>query len=101
MKGPWRFFGATPGLLLAVMAFGGGCVGAVSYGPVPVQGVVTEKRQIPPSGNQSEGPGQERPRYFLWVKTKDGPAFVEVTEGVFRTVTEGDQVCVNCDSSSP
>jgi len=35
------------------------------------------------------------------VKTKEGPAFVEVTEGVFRSVTDGDQVCVNCDSSRP
>lgn len=101
MKGLWRFFRVTPGLLLAVMAFGGGCAGAVSYGPVPVQGVVTGKHQTAGPGNQSESPGKEKPRYFLWVKTKDGPAFVEVTEDVFRRVTEGDQVCINCDSSRP
>jgi hypothetical protein len=101
MKGPKRFLRTAPGLLLAMMAFGWGCAAGVSYGPVPVQGVVTEKHQIPPSSNRSEGPGQEKPRYFLWVKTKDGPVYVEVTEGVFRTVAEGDQVCINCDSGSP
>jgi hypothetical protein len=99
MKGLWRFFRVTPLLLLPTMAISGGC--AIGGGPVPVQGVVTGKHQIPPPGNQSESPGKEKPRYFLWVKTKDGPAFVEVTEGVFRSVTDGDQVCVNCDSSSP
>jgi hypothetical protein len=99
MKGLWRFFRVIPLLLLPAMSISGGC--ATGGGPAPVQGVVTGKHQTPPPGNQSDSPGKENPRYFLWVKTKEGPAFVEVTEDVFRTVTEGDHVCVNCDSGSP
>jgi hypothetical protein len=99
MKRPWRFFRAT--LLLAVMVFEWGCATGVSYGPVPVQGVVTGKHQINPSGNQSESPGKEMPRYFFWVKTKNGPVYVEVTEGMFRSVTEGDEVCINCNLGRP
>ncbi|MCI0409831.1 MAG: hypothetical protein L0191_14915 [Acidobacteria bacterium] len=98
MKGLWKFIRVTPLLLLPTMAISGGC--ASGGGPVPVQGEVTGKHQTAPSGNQLESPGKEKPRYFLWVKTKGGPAFVEVTEDVFRRVTEGDQVCINCGSGS-
>jgi hypothetical protein len=98
VKGLWRFFRITPLLLLPTLAISGGC--ASGGGPVPVQGVVTGKHQTPPPRNQSENPGKEKPRYFLWVKTKDGAAFVEVTEDVFRSVTEGDQVCIYCGPGS-
>jgi hypothetical protein len=94
----WRHGTVASALLLVAMMMSGGCA---SRGPVPVEGLVTGKRQIPASGNPPESPRKEKPRYFLWVKTKDGMAFVEVTEDVFQGVAEGDQVCINCDSSGP
>lgn len=87
------------GLVLVVVLVSGGCAGG--GGPVPVQGVVTGKHQISPKGTPAERPGEETPRYFLWLKTDDGPAFVEVTEDVFHSVTEGDRVCINCESPGP
>ncbi len=84
-------------LLLAMAALGA----CSSCGPVPVEGVVTGKHQIPSKGNPSKGVEGEETRYFLWLKTEDGPALVEVTEEVFRSVAEGQRVCVNCDSAKP
>jgi hypothetical protein len=93
---------ALSGLLLATVAVGGGCGGgSISYGPVPVKGEVTGKHQVPPRENPSRTPEKAAPRYFLWLNTKDGPAYVEVSEEVFRSVTEGDQVCLYCKAESP
>lgn len=85
------------GLLVATVVVSGGCARR-AYGPVPVEGVVTGKHQVNAPGNSSEYPTKGKPRYFLWMRTNDGPAFVEVTEEVFQAVTEGDQVCINCDA---
>jgi len=86
-------------LLLVTMTISAGC--ANRGGPVPVEGVVTGKHQTTPKENPSENSPKARPRYFLWVKTKDGPAFVEVTEREFEAVTDGDEICINCKSKAP
>ncbi|MFQ5882276.1 MAG: hypothetical protein ACE5I9_07365 [Candidatus Methylomirabilales bacterium] len=99
MKGVWRdrWNGGNLMLmlLLGTMVVWGACSGR---GPLRVEGVVTGKRQIASKVSPSEGGGKERPLYFLWVKTEDGKAFVEVTEEVFQSVAEGDRVCINCDA---
>lgn len=84
-------------LVLALTLVAGGCSSStVSSGPVRTQGVVTGKHQLPPKGNP-----KAKSRYFLWMKTEDGLAYVEVTEEMFHRVEEGDQVCINCDSQGP
>lgn len=79
-----------PTVLLAV----GGCSGSPvsSSGPVRTEGVVTGKHRLDTQGNS-----EAQPRYFLWVKMKDGIAYVEVTEEIFRRAQEGEQVCIYCD----
>jgi hypothetical protein len=94
----WNHRNLLSVFLLATMTLSAGCL---SRGPVPVEGVVTGKHQIPSKGNPSKGVEGEETRYFLWLKTEDGPALVEVTEEVFRSVAEGQRVCVNCDSAKP
>ncbi len=100
MRGLWRDRGreakVTPALLLAMAIASGACSGG---GPVRVAGVVTRKHQI--AAQRSEGRGQEKPRYFLWVETEDGMVYVEVTRKLFQSVAEGEPVCINCDSTAP
>lgn len=87
----------TAVLVLAMTLIAGGCSGStVTSGPVRTQGVVTGKRQLPPQTNPTT-----KPRYFLWLKTNDGLAYVEVTQEMFHRVKEGEQVCINCDSEAP
>ncbi len=85
-------------LLLATTTLSAGCL---SSGPVPVEGVVTGKHQILSKGNPSGTVEGDEAHYFLWLKTEDGPALVEVTEKVFQSVAEGQRVCINCDSAKP
>lgn len=77
--------------LLALVVFGA-C--STTHGPVPVSGVVTGKHETTVPGNASD---KEKAHYFLWVKTQSGLVLVEVEEEVFQSVTEGEQVCVNCN----
>ncbi len=87
----------TAVLVLVVTLVAGGCSGStVSRGPVRTQGVVTGKHELAPKGNP-----KAKPRYFIWVKTEDGPTYIEVTKEMFRRVKKGDQVCVYCDSEGP
>jgi len=95
---PWRRVRGAAALVVLMLAASGGCA-RVSTGPVPVEGVVSGKHQLPPREIPSETPGKRVPRYFLWIKTKAGPAFVEVSEDVFHAVQEGDTVCLYCKSS--
>ena len=84
-------------LLLAVTLVVGGCSGSpVRTGPVRTAGVVTGKYRLVPPRNP-----KAKPRYFLWIKTKDELAYVEVTEEMFHAVKEGEEVCIYCDSPAP
>lgn len=87
-------------LLAAVAVVTGACSTARPV-PARVTGVVTGKHQIEPKGNPPESKKKEKPRYFLWVKTEDGMAYVEVTGKMFRSVTKGEQVCINCEPTGP
>ncbi len=88
-----RRFEAMSLLLLVTMLVSASCS---SRGPVPVEGVATGKHEVTSKSTPRESLGKEKPRYFLWVKTEDGLALVEVTESVFQSVVEGDRVCINC-----
>lgn len=81
--------------LLAMPLLFAGC--STTHGRVPVQGIITGKQQIPPTVNPSEDGEKEKPHYFLWVKTPNGLVLVEVEEEMYQSVTEGEQVCVNCN----
>lgn len=94
----WKHCQVLSVIVLVTMALFGGCS---SRGPIPVEGVVTGKHQTPPKGNPSEGSEQHEAHYFLWVKTEDGTALVEVPEDVFQSVAEGEQVCINCGPEKP
>lgn len=85
-------------LLAAVTVVAGACS---TGGTARVAGVVTGKHQISPKANPPESREKEKPRYFLWVKTEDGMAYVEVTGKMFRSVAKGEQVCINCESTGP
>jgi hypothetical protein len=63
--------------------------------------MVTGRQQIPPTSNQSGNSEKEKPHYFLWIKTANGLVLVEVEEDVYQGVTEGEQVCINCNSEGP
>jgi len=95
---PWTRVRGAAALVVLMLAASGSCAGP-RYGPVPVEGVVSGKHQIPPRENAPETPGKGAPRHFLWIKTKEGPAFVEVSEDVFHAVQEGDTVCLYCEPS--
>lgn len=98
LRDRWNHRKLLSALLLGTMTLSGGCL---SSGPIPVEGVVTGKHQILSKGNPSGTVETEAARYFLWLKTEDGPAFVEVTEDIFRNAAEGQRVCINCDSAKP
>lgn len=85
----------TSALFLLAMVFLGGC--ATSHGPVPVKGMVTGRHMTPAAENASGDSAQEKAHYFLWVKTENGVVLVEVEEDVYQAVTEGEQICVNCN----
>jgi hypothetical protein len=102
MKRLWgnvrRWYEITPALLLVTTVLLGGCS---SRGPIAVKGVVTMKQQTSPKGNPTKNPEKEQPHYFLWVETEDGVVLLEVEEEVYRSVAEGEQVCINCSSEGP
>lgn len=98
LRDRWNHHKLLAVLLLATMTLSGGCL---SSGPVPVEGVVTGKHQILSKGNPSGTVEGDEARYFLWLKTEDGRALVEVTEDIFRSAAEGQRVCINCDSAEP
>lgn len=86
-------------LFLLAMVIFGSC--STIRGPVRVRGMVTGKHYTPPSGNPSGDTEKNKPHYFLWVKTESGLVLVEVEEDLYQGVTEGEQVCVNCNSEQP
>jgi hypothetical protein len=90
-----KYHAITSALFLLAMVLLGGC--ATSRGPVPVKGMVTGRHMTPAAENASGNSEREKAHYFLWVKTENGLVLVEVEEDVYQAVTEGEQVCVNCN----
>lgn len=102
MKRLWERLRRRVNCIAALLAALAVVTGACSTpGPVRVAGVVTGKHQIEPRGNPPESKQKEKRRYFLWVKTEDGMAYVEVSGKMFRSVAKGEQVCINCEPTGP